>query len=168
MSRSTRPRKAYRPRPAHLNAVQTTLNRVGKLTPNDLAAHLAQQKHALAEFPKGVNCQAHWLTLVDAVNMAETMAGQGLCSGPEAAAVLQAAQRALSDVCLRHEQRGTWTLYPAELDALRWMLRLHHVQLTECGYGEFDRAVVTTQRRISQAVAGNAGPGVILVGRELA
>ena len=47
---------------------------------------------------------------------------------------------------------------------MHWLARLHcTVQLPACSYGEFERAMHTTNRRINQALAGNASPGTTLV-----
>jgi hypothetical protein len=64
----------------------------------------------------------------------------GICSGQQAEAVVHNAQAALAAVQQRHAGGGSWTLYPAELDALHWLAALHAKQLAECDYSEFERA----------------------------
>ena len=113
---SRRARK-YHPRPVYANAVQIALGRVKPLSAADVAGRKALIDHALAQFCQGINCDAHWCSLADAANMAETPAGMGLGSGDDATRVIELAQRALADVHQRHSSRGSWTLYAAEIDA---------------------------------------------------
>ena len=106
---SRRARK-YQPRPVHSNAMQIALARVKPLTAADVAGQTALVQNALQQFCQGINCDAHWCSLADTANMAETLAGMGLGSGDDATRVIELAQRALADVHQRHTQRGSWTL----------------------------------------------------------
>ena len=63
----------------------------------------------------------------------------------------------------RYTMRGTWTLYPDELESLQWLVTLHTRQLAECDYGEFEKAYQTTSNRVAQARAGNAPAGAIVI-----
>lgn len=163
MPRSTRPRKAYRPRTVAANAVQLALNNVHQLARQDVRGQAELLRTALAEFQRGQHGGQHWRSLADAANMAETLATMGIGSGHDAQRIIQRAQQALHDVALRHRQRGTWALHHDELDALQWLLRLHSTQLEACDYSEFNRAMGHTQNRIAQARAGNAPAGAVVV-----
>ena len=59
------------------------------------------------------------------------------------------------------------TLHAHEVDALRWLLTLHDRQLRECSFGEFERALITTQQRIAQYRAGNAPVGARIIEGEI-
>ena len=59
-------------------------------------------------------------------------------------------------------------LYASEIDALQWLVTLHHTQLQACSFAEFDAAFRATERRLSQYRAGNAPPGAIVVEGEIA
>ena len=160
---SRRARK-YNPRPVYSNAVQIALARVKPLTAADVAGQTALVQHALQQFCQGINCDAHWRSLADTANMAETLAGMGLGSGDDATRVIELAQRALADVHQRHTQRGSWTLYADEIDALHWLVRLHcTAQLPACSYGELGDAMAATRNRMQQALAGNAPRGALLI-----
>ncbi len=158
MPRSSKPRKAYRPAPVHANIVQRAIGGAGLIHPGEVAAQCQRIQHALQQFSAGQQCPQHWRSLADVANMAETLAAMRLGAGPQAEAVIQQAQQALADVWRRHAQRGSWTLYPAELEALHWLLRLHQTQMAVCSYTEFEEAFQRTTRRIAQARAGNAPP----------
>ena len=160
---SRRARK-YQPRPVHSNAMQIALARVKPLTAADVAGQTALVQHALQQFCQGINCDAHWCSLADTANMAETLAGMGLGSGDDATRVIELAQRALADVHQRHNQRGSWTLYADEIDALHWLVRLHcTAQLPACSYGELGDAMAATRNRMQQALAGNAPRGALVI-----
>lgn len=160
---SRRARK-YHPKPVHSNAVQIALARVKPLTAADVAGQTALVQHALQQFCQGINCDAHWCSLADTANLAETLAGMGLGSGDDATRVIELAQRALADVHQRHNQRGSWTLYADEIDALHWLVRLHcTAQLPACSYGELGDAMAATRNRMQQALAGNAPRGALVI-----
>ena len=160
---SRRARK-YAAKPVYLNAVQIALARVKPLSAADVAGQTALIQHALAQFCQGTNCDAHWRSLADAANMAETLAGMGLGSGDDATRVIELAQRTLADVHQRHTTRGSWTLYADEIDALHWLVRLHcSAQLPACSYGELSDAMTATRNRMQQALAGNAPRNALVV-----
>ncbi len=158
-----RKRSAYRPGPEYLNTLERAIKRAQKMSAADAKMQRELTATALREFSTGANCEANWRTLADAANMAETLASMGICSGLQAEALIHEAQQALAAVKQRHATRGTWTLYAAELDALTWLIALHDKQITECSYGEFERAFHLTTERIAQARAGNAPRGAIVV-----
>lgn len=161
MSRRARQRQIGR---VALNAVEIAINRARKLSAEDVERQHGIMKTALAEFCRGHHCDAHWCSLADMANMAKTLASMRLGYGPEADRVIQDAQRALHDVHQRHAERGTWTLYADEIDALHWLVALHcTVQLTACSFGEFEEAFTRTQNRMRQALAGNAPAGALVV-----
>lgn len=163
MGRTTKPRKAYRPQPMHANALQRTLARVHKIAPEDVAGQVSIMARALREFSSGQHCLHHWRSLADVSNVCESLTAAGICSGPDADRVINTAQAALAAAHERSRSRETWTLYPAELDSLHWLVALHARQLGECDHAEFDRAWQATHERVSQARAGNAPLGAIVI-----
>lgn len=165
---SRKGRKAYRPQPVHLNAVQVAIGGATRLSTQHVAGQMHIVRTALADFSRGQQCPDHWRSLADVANMAESLADIGIGAGADARTVIEAAQRTLHDVAVRHRARGSWTLYAHELDALQWLATLHHTQLAACSYSEFERALHATQQRISQARAGNAPAGAIVVQGALA
>ena len=168
MPSNRKPRRSYRPGQTHINATQIALTRVSKLSRADVMGQHKLQTRALDEFMAAQHCAAHWRTMADAANMAETLAQMGICSGADAQQIITDAQAALAAVHDRHTARKSWTLYAAEVDALRWLLALHGRQLAECSYGEFDSAFRRTTNRLAQARAGNAAAGAVVVVGDLA
>jgi hypothetical protein len=161
-SRRARARSQH-PRRCAVNAIDIAINGARKLSRDDVEAQHRLMMRAQDEFARGIDCARHWLSLADTGNMAETLAGMGLGSGPQADEVIERAQKALHDVHQRHETRGTWTLYADEIDALLWLVQVHHVQLGACSYSEFARAFDVTRERMTQARNGNAPAGALVV-----
>ena len=167
MSRRARAR-AHHPRRVALNAVEIAINRVRRLSDADVQRQMEIVQQALLEFSRGERCAQHWRSLADTAAMAETLAAMGLGSGLQADEVVNAAQAALHDVHVRHAERGTWTLWADEIDALRWLVSLHGLQLAACSFGEFETAYRRTAERQAQALAGNAAPDAIVVVGDMA
>jgi hypothetical protein len=163
MPGTRKPRKGYRPAPVYANTVLRAVGGACRIAPGEVAAQQQRIRHALQAFSAGQHCAHHWRSLADVANMAETLAEMRIGAGEEADAVIQQAQQTLAEVWARHTARGTWTLYPAELDALHWLLRLHEVQMQVCSYSEFEEAFQRTTRRIAQARAGNAPPSARVI-----
>lgn len=160
-------RKHYKPGRVALNTLEIAATGAKRLSDTDVHRQVAIAQAALQGLSCGEHCLQHWRSLADAANMAESLAALGLGSGQDADEVIQRAQQALHATHDRHATRGTWTMYHDEIDALGWLVQLFAVQLAACSYREFDQAYHRTQRRISQALAGNAGAGAVVVGGEL-
>jgi len=170
MSRRARLRSQHVRRSGHVavNSVEIAINGARKLSQEDVDGQHRLLTRAAREFACGTQCAAHWLSLADCANVAETLASMGLGSGDEADTVIQRAQQALHDVHQRHAQRGSWTLYADEIDALHWLVQLHHVQLAACSFSEFARAMEQTENRLRQARAGNAPAGAVVIVGQIA
>lgn len=167
MSRRARMRSGH-PRRSAVNSVEIAINGSRRLSAEDVNGHHALMVRARDEFCRGQNCALHWDSLADCNNMAETFAAMGIGRGEDADRVLQAAQQALSEVRERHATRGTWTLYADEIDALTWLVQLHHLQMGACSYREFAHALDRTRERMAQALAGNAPAGAIVIVGQIA
>lgn len=143
--------------------MELAISRARKLSADDINEQMVLVRTAVADFCRGQHCEHYWRSLADTANIAETLASMRLGAGDEADQVIANAQQVLHDVRQRRAERGTWTLYADEIEALHWLVSLHDAQLHACSYGEFETAYRRTACRIQQAVAGNAGPGTILV-----
>lgn len=133
----------------------------------DIALHDSIMQTALDEFSRGLHCAAHWLSFADCANLAETLADMRVVGGAEVMALVHEAQATLAAVAERQKRSGSWTLRAPELASLRDLVWIHGKQLQTCSYGEFCRATHTTAQRVSQARAGNAPRGAIVVEGQL-
>lgn len=163
MPRSKAPRKAYRPKPQFLNAVQIACNGARTLSPADVQAQLQRLQAALQALASGSEFLQPWNDWADAANMAEDLCRLRIGSGPEGEHVVASAQLALHDVATRHQQGCDWQLTAHEQDVLRWLHTLHGLQLQVCDYSEFNRAFQRAKNRLQQARAGNGPRGAVVV-----
>jgi hypothetical protein len=164
MSRRSKIRTRRKPRNLAYDNMALARARVERLSDEHVTMQRGLIETAFDRFRKGIDCEFHWCSLADTAEVSQTLAGMGLGSGPEADRIIGDAKMALQAVKQRKAERGTWTLYPAEIEALDWLITLHgSTQLPACSYGEFDEAFHATHRRLRQALAGNAAPGKVVV-----
>lgn len=171
MTRNAKPRKAYRPGPVHANATHMALTGVRKIAAHDVRNQIKLINSALQQFMAGIHCAAHWRSLADAANMAETLEAMGIGSGEEMRNAIADAQESLAWMAQERHERGTWALRHherQEVEArLQWLRTLHVFQLRVCSYGEFEQAYRRTEDRVRQARAGNAPRGAIVIEGQL-
>lgn len=165
MSRRARQRQ---PRPVYLNALQRAMAGAARIPAEDVARVEQGMRDGLAHFAAGEHCATHWRSMADACNVAEALSALGICSDEPSRALIDDAQRVLAEVAERAQQRGTWTLYAAELALLGEALERHGIQLAHCSLSEYERAVEAVRRCHAQYAAGNAPPGARVVSGDLA
>jgi hypothetical protein len=158
-----KPRKRYRPRPVDPLATWRAFQGTKVIDRTDAANQRRIVDHAIEQFAAGRDCAAHWMSMADVFNLAESLSEIGLCSDAESRERIAHAQRVLAEVHQRHQLRNSWTLHAAELAALREAAWLHHIQLTHATHSEFERAYKATEQRMQQARAGNAPSGAIVI-----
>lgn len=152
-----------RPRPVHLNALQRAINGARKLSQEDVQLLRSGMRQAFDDFGRGVRCASHWLTMADALNVAESLCDMGICSDDASRQRVLDGQAVLATVRMRFGERGTWALRAAERQQLDDALWLHGVQLEHCSLREFSSAVDRTAERVRQARTGNAPAGAIVI-----
>jgi hypothetical protein len=154
MGRTAKPRKAYRPKGATIDAVDYTIALACKLGPPQRASLRNPLRAALTNLRTGRDTASAWCELADGMNVAEQLAHRGIVS--DRLQVFLQAQAALHAVNTRNQQRGTMTLRAEELAALRLGRFFHFVQLDYCTQGEMQAAIEAVKRKVQQALAGNA------------
>jgi hypothetical protein len=159
-------------RPVYLNALQRALVGTALLLPAEVQRMRNIANGHLELLMKGHDCLPSWRSLADTANMAESLCRIGVGSGTEAERVIVEAQEALAYVMQERQTRSTWALHASEREEVRgrlgWLISLHVTQLQGCSHTLFERAYQDTQRRVAQAVAGNAAPGAIVIEGEIA
>jgi len=161
-------RKAYTPKPVHLNAIERAITGAALLPAAEVASVKTNMALSLLTFGRGIACPQHWVSMADALNMAESLAAGRICSDEASRAKIVAGQEALAAVMLRHNAGKSWTLYAAEHTALQDALWLHGVQLDHASHTEYEQALEHTRHRIAAARAGNAPRGAIVIEGALA
>jgi len=155
-------KKPRKPGPVHLNNLQRAAEASAKMHPTDREALWVIVAHSFLAFKRGEDCQANWRNCADALNIAEALSGT-ICSDEVSRSKIQAGHAVLIAVAGRHSELGTWTMYPAEMQALDEALFIHRVQMDFCSLGEYQCAVKRVADRTRSALAGNAGRGVQVV-----
>jgi hypothetical protein len=120
---------------------------------------------ALLALQRGQAPEFHWRACADALAVAEALAELGICSDAASRQKIADAEIALGVVWKRWDECGAWTLHADELRLLDEGLWLHRVQLDLCSMREYETAIARTVRKMRQALAGNGGPGVTVLGR---
>lgn len=156
MGRTARLRKRYVPGRVDTGPVQTAIALAAKLLPSQRRMLRQPLRVAFSGLLRGTGGWPAWCAMADALNVAEQLAARQICSDrmPE----IEAAQSALHALHTRHAARNTWTLRPEEITALRIGRFFHFVQLNYCTQGELREAILAVQRKVAQALAGNASP----------
>jgi len=154
MGKNSKPRKVYRPHRVDLDPMDLASSRAALLQPHQKAALAGPVRAALDHLRRCSDSWTAWCNLADAMNVAEQLALRNIASDrlPE----FQAAQQVLHDVYHRQANRGTWAMRAPELAALDFAVTLHVIQLGHCTQGELGDSIQAVQRRVAQALAGNA------------
>lgn len=160
-------RKAYTPGPVHTNAWWRAITGASKLPADDVARVKAGLACAFQEFGCGREPYRHWCCMADAINVAESLADAGICSDVGSLDRIQHAMNVLGNVMRRHQAGGSWTLHADERQQLDDGLWLHGIQLEHCSFSEYERAIQDVRNRVSQARAGNAPKGFIVIQGEI-
>lgn len=154
MATNRKPRKPHRPRRVDLDPMDMTSARVARLTPQQKATLISPAQAALDNLRRCVDPWPAWCNLADALNVAEQLGLRAIASDrlPE----IRAAQAVMHDIYHRQATRGTWAMRAPELAALDFAVALHAIQLDHCSQGELADSILAVQRRVAQALAGNA------------
>lgn len=164
MSKSKKPRKAYRPRPVHLNNITRVLENVALLDRHEIAKATAGVDQAFDLFRQAVEPAHHWRVMADALNVAETMSDGGICSDAASLQLILDGQDVLARVAEQRAACGSWALRAADMQTLRDALDRHHLQLTFISVSEYERAIASTRARVEAARNGQGSRGIVAVG----
>ncbi|PHM20964.1 MAG: hypothetical protein CK604_00710 [Curvibacter sp. PD_MW3] len=150
MSRSPKPRKAYRPRLIAVNTLEIALHRAAKPAAADREEVLNMLRQAAQALREGVATELQWSIIAGAVDVAKAIEHQGIVRG--LAEHLASAEASLQTIYDRAIATGTWkptALHYYELDAVQTFVDLHTFQVNQLGRAEFLAAVDTAQARIN-------------------
>lgn len=147
-----------------LALIQRAIISVAKLPNGDVVRVKAMLSQALRDFSQASQCSHNWAVMADALNVAEALSDQRIASDDNSRRMIRAAMEALAAVRTRFDAGGSWTLRATELQALDDGLFIHGVQLEHCCYREYEAALTRAKNVCAQALAGNAPPGVLVLG----
>lgn len=149
MSRSPKPRKAYRPRLIAVNTLEIALHRAAKPAAADREEVLNMLRQAAQALREGVATELQWSIIAGALDVAKAIEHQGIVRG--LSEHLNTATQALQAVYDRALASGQWkptALHYYELDAVQTFVDLHTFQVNQLGRAEFLAAVDSAQARI--------------------
>lgn len=142
MSRSHKPRKAYRPRQIAVNTLEIALHRAAKPAPADRGEVLGILIQAAKALREGVATEMQWSIIAGGVDVAKAIEQQGIVRG--LAGHLASAEASLQAIYDRAMATGTWkptALHYYELDAVQTFVDLHVFQVNQLGRAEFLAAI---------------------------
>lgn len=149
MSRSQKPRKAYRPRPVTAHTMAVALHFAAKPAAADRAQVLGVLAAAIQALRQGVATEHQWSIAAGAVAVALAIERQGVVRGMHGhfRGIEQALQAIYERALL--SGGGRWvrvTLYFNELEALADLLTLHTFQVNQLGRAELLAAIDAAQK----------------------
>lgn len=143
------------------NAISKALQRVEVLSEENRRALLSIAAAVREAFLRQLgDPKVQWSNLADVLNVAEALAGLGICSDEASVAAIESGHEVLSRVYLTAAQGGSWTLTAAEIARLDAALEIHRLQLRFCTTGEYDKATFNVREKARQYRNGNAPKGV--------
>jgi len=140
-----RKRKPRRARPLHAPFL-IARNQATALTAIELASVMTPLHAAFDRLRRGRASQDNWCLLAGCIAMAHNIERQGVVRG--LSGHLAEADAALVAIEARASATGAWrapVLYGHEIEAIDTFVDLHHFQLRQLSYGEFKRALKTTE-----------------------
>lgn len=142
MAGKTKPKRRRHVRET-LNPIRLAINTATRLTDAEIAGVMQSIESGAEAMRTGTATAANWLNLVTAAQVAICIEEQGIVRG--LSEPLHGADRILAAIEARATAAtGRWrapTLYPAELRAIRELVRLHRFQIQQLSAGEFQAAV---------------------------
>jgi hypothetical protein len=152
MSRSKKPRKAYRPRQIAVNTLDLALHRAAKPAREDRAEVLDKLNAAVKALCTGVATEMDWSVAAGAVAVAMAVERQGIVRGLQEH--LDTAEQVLQAIHDRCRLPMMWlrpTLTIQEVDAVRLLAELHTFQIEQLGRAEFLAAIdAATKETLAQ------------------
>ena len=152
MSRSRKPRKAYRPRQIAVNTLDLALHRAAKPAREDRAEVLDKLNAAVKALSTGVATEMDWSVAAGAVAVAMAIERHGIVRGLQEHLV--SAERALQAIYDRCRLPMMWlrpTLTIQEVDAVRLLAELHTFQVEQLGRAELLAAIdAATKETLAQ------------------
>lgn len=139
MTRTKKPRKAYRPRAVQSDPVSWAIAGVHTLPAESKRAMMVPIDAAVLLLKRGQAARDDWNVICQALNLAEALAG--LQIGSNLTPQIAAGQGALRTIAQRMIGTGRATCYAAELALVDEALAMYRVQVRLCTQAEMSRAV---------------------------
>lgn len=167
MPKSNKPRKRYRPHLVNGVAHLRAMNAVTKLSATEVEQGATAVEAALHAFIDGNDPAFQWAVMADALNVAEQLSNEGICSDLASRDMIAQGQKTLASlhgaIRLAGHDWGLVNLKPEQIASLTDAIEMHRIQLTLCDYSEYRRAIETVIRRMKAARAGSVAAGTTIL-----
>lgn len=147
MSRKRCRRKVW----ALVNPIEHAISGAAITAKRDLDQLRMRELTALDCFTHGRATVDDWRALADMLNIAETLARDGV--GPEVLEACARAEHALDEAHRRHKELGKLGFDGPGMQAMRDLAEYHDLQRTSIGRSDYERAIKKTADRIRSAPA---------------
>jgi len=151
-------RKAYRPKPVHLNSVLLAMHGASKLTASEQLAKAARVRCSVEDLCASRGGMDAWADVFDTVNMIEALAAEGLFR--HAREFVDGQKQNLVDVMDRHKETGSNVLRPIECSTLRDLAGVWAEALAEVTVRQLTAAEDRVRRKVRAVLRGKPAPGV--------
>lgn len=136
---------------ALVNPVEHAINGAGITSRKDLDSLLVRELASLDAFTRGQATMQEWSDLVNANNLAQTLAGMGV--GREALPDCHAAEAALIEAASRFNDSQRMGLSGPGIQALRSVIEWHDLQRSAIPRSQYEEAIRLTAARIKSGHA---------------
>lgn len=131
------------------NPILHAMQGAGITESTDLDKLRVRELSAIESFRIGQANKDDWMAIADMLNIAETLAKDGV--GPEALEACERAQAALSEAHRRFKEHGRIAVTGPELQAFRDCYEFHDLQRTSVARSRYEQAIQKTANRIRSA-----------------
>ena len=99
-----------------------------------------------------------WADLADACRLTEAFNELRLTTGDDAEQIVIDAEKALIRIYYRAVNQQCWVTEEEDTIPLEWLIALHEAQLRSTSRREYEQAISLVERKVQQALKGNASP----------
>lgn len=140
-------KKKYKPKPVIQDLIAHVIAGAAITDRKALNQLRMSELSALEAMIKGYGTIADWRTLVDLLNIAETMGRNGI--GPEVLPVCEIVQASMIKTAAHYEKTGRMVLDSAGIQAIRELIEYADLQQSSIPRAEFEKMIVKTRNYIA-------------------
>jgi hypothetical protein len=156
MSKTKKPRKAYRPRPL-INTIEAATVRSMKLTDAERELLINPVWDSFAMLRRGEIDNPNFIHLGDMLNVAVALTQPGIGLLPDHVEKWHKAMDVIADIAQRRREGKSWTCHAHELATLQEAIEYHDIQLMYASAQDVCKATQKVDRNIKGARSGSPG-----------
>lgn len=156
VSRSSKPRKKYKPRPL-INTIEAATARAAKLTDSERHLLIDPVWASFDLLRRSETSATEFIHLCDCLNVAVALTQPGINLLPDHVEKFNAGIDTLGGIADRRMAGKSWTCYAHELATLQEALEFHEIQLRYASAQDVCKATQKVDRAIKGANSGSPG-----------